>query len=198
MRTLKLKRRETVKFSEFEDFLDKSIEKPMATIIPFSRIKESVISVFKTETDHALNILREHRYESKVFCLAESGDSTAGFEVKSNLGDWLVMPVRDNKEIPTRFLKGVHLLLKSKIQINAIAIAKPIPRESVTGVLCQEFLNTFGMLLQTFMLTLAVIFRDPEGVSPLDYNDIVDFVKDPDPVLLVCIEGKWIEIGRWE
>jgi len=196
MKTLRLKERETVKLPWLEELFDEPREKTVTAVVHVPRTEEPCLPVFQTEPDRALGILKKHGYESKVFCLAKDGDNTSEFEVKSSNGNWHVSPVRNTEQIPTRFREGVRLLWQNKVKFDAIAIATPVPVEAPHEVIRDEFLFTLRALSNAALTALAVMLKATVALAPLVLAPL-SLVLPPDPVLLVRIEDKWVEIGRW-
>lgn len=153
----------------------------------------------------AVKILKEHGYDnSKIFCYADPNNLTSVFSVLSNRWDWDVMPLLRHtiNEVPDEYLQGVQILLHHRIEIKSLAIGKPKPKESVSGVFHQEFQNAMSIIASTSKGFLSfiehLILGSVNGVKTVTKSIDVALVDIPDPVLLARIENVWIEIGRWE
>ena len=156
------------------------------------------------EIQYAMTILENQAYQPKEFCIAESHDRNSVFQVESDRFDWLVTPVRaDNYEqIPYEYLEGIGMLLKNKVNISGIALAKPKLKEEVSGVIHQEIVSELKALSKIAgfcLLLIASAFKSAAGNT----NVVTESVQSPklleiaDPVLLVRINDAWLEIGRW-
>lgn len=157
------------------------------------------------ESQMALSTLKHSGYQPKIFCHAQRRAEGSSFVVEGQQWDWLVLPVnrKNIQEIPHEFLKGIAALQNNQIKIERIAIAKPVPKENVSSIIKEEVLREAEKLAMLFGNTLfagvkllsSVRSSSRSASGTIGFNNMIDL---SDPVLLVKVQNKWIEIGRWE
>lgn len=176
---------------------------PLTELRVISDIEPQSIPVNYEPQNNPISILEHNDYKSKVFCTVGVGDHTYPFEVKSNKWNWIIFPVDEENiyQIPHRFLRGLFILLKNNIRIDGVAIAKPKPREDMLEVIKHEVhheLTIVSRICRVLFFLIAGLRSAIDTINRESQSHVSEtFVDIPDPVLLVRIDDKWIEIGRW-
>lgn len=150
--------------------------------------------------------LLQQDFQPKIFCPAWLDDlKKAGFKVKSDRFVWNVMPVNNEniEQIPQNLIRDIGYLVDNNVIIRDTAIAKPTPQEGLRDVVKQEFVHEAKVVSKISFFFLSLIAAamkhtvNNSTIAPgiVESPKLVDL---PDPVLLVMIDEKWVEIGRWE
>lgn len=157
------------------------------------------------ESQMALSVLNQSGYQSKIFCHAQRRAEGSSFVIEGQEWNWNVVPLnrKNIEEVPQEYLRGIVALQNNQIKIERIAIAKPIPKENVSSIIKEEVQREAKKLAMFFVNTLFIVVKiiSSVGVSSrsvsgnIAFNNMIDL---SDPVLLVKVQNKWIEIGRWE
>jgi hypothetical protein len=213
-----LKERKLTNVFDIRDVQETSVIKPLTGLKQISDIDQRKYPIVyknfqtvyedntfyeKDDVETALNVLENHGYQPKVFCLSSNENNNSVFEVKSEKWDWIVTPLSSKtiNQIPKYFQRGLCILLDNNIRINGVALAKPKLRENRVEVIQEEFqtmLNTFSKIVGFVFILMAIVFKIAAGsIKAFSKSVSASLEKIPDPVLLVKIENKWIEIGRW-
>lgn len=161
------------------------------------------------EEENAINILKHHGYQPKVFCYSQKNDFKTAFKVESDKVVWNVQPLEIEviSDIPQELLEAIGILSRYNVQIRSIALASPQPVEQKQGVLIQEFSKECHTVFNAMQVPLIIFSTLVKQFSKRDSsirvssntssNISATLVDLPDPVLLVRLTHTWLEIGRW-
>ncbi len=168
--------------------------KPMSSPAQVLQIDDAL----QDESEMALSILKSHNFKAKVFCYAVEDDQREAFRVKTDGSGWIVEPlVQDQiQDIPLVYRRGLALLLKHNLNIEGIALAKPDQTKNFSSIVATELAATIVPILKGLAIVVYILISMIRKSLESQPSTTRQSSK-PDPVLLVKLDNKWIEIGRW-
>ncbi len=156
----------------------------------------------------AITVLEFCSYRPKIFCNAVHDSDVKEFMVRSSRWNWRVSELGRNDYVPARLMKGIDILREQGIEPEMIAVARPEPRRNASDVLHEELRRELRIITDIAAFLFIAIFagiveavgaaaRASSEKTRISRIAVREYVPK-DPVLLVRIDGRWIEIGRWE